>query len=178
MVRETSIQSQFELYQRLKKWYLKLLCLTLSNIRWESRVKWSNPGKGVAPSPKPRCSSYRKKSFRFTLDLGRQHFLLTARYTDMKEGVPLQLVSATKKMLKPLLEIIHDKRLRDSRKLQLKVLKKETTMFSSPTTLNNLMLRLHLCWKFGKAEFPLITIGSRFTLTGVLFLIGSYLWVK
>ena len=23
-----------------------------------SRVKWSNPGKGVAPSPAPRCSSY------------------------------------------------------------------------------------------------------------------------
>ena len=25
-------------------------CLTLSNIRYVSRVKWSNPGKGVAPS--------------------------------------------------------------------------------------------------------------------------------
>ena len=33
-------------------------CLTLSNIRYVSRVKWSNPGKGVAPSPTPRCSSY------------------------------------------------------------------------------------------------------------------------
>ena len=22
------------------------------------RIKWSNPGKGVAPSPTPRCSSY------------------------------------------------------------------------------------------------------------------------
>ena len=32
--------------------------LTLSNIRYVSRVKWSNPGKGVAPSPTPRCSSY------------------------------------------------------------------------------------------------------------------------
>ena len=31
-------------------------CLTLSNIRYVSRVKWSNPGKGVAPSPTP--SSY------------------------------------------------------------------------------------------------------------------------
>ena len=25
-------------------------CLTLSNIRYVSRVKWSNPGKGVRPS--------------------------------------------------------------------------------------------------------------------------------
>ena len=32
-------------------------CLTLSNIRYESKVKWSNPGKGVAPSPTHRCSS-------------------------------------------------------------------------------------------------------------------------
>ena len=32
--------------------------LTLSNIRYVSRVKWSNPGKGVAPSPTPLCSSY------------------------------------------------------------------------------------------------------------------------
>ena len=33
-------------------------CLTLSNIRYVSRVKWSNPGKGVAPSPTLRCSRY------------------------------------------------------------------------------------------------------------------------
>ena len=45
-------------YQRLLKWYLIPTCLTLSNIRYVSRVKWSNPGKGVAPSPTPRCSSY------------------------------------------------------------------------------------------------------------------------
>ena len=41
-----------------KKWYLIPLCFTLSNIRYVSRVKWSNPGKGVAPSSTPRCSSY------------------------------------------------------------------------------------------------------------------------
>ena len=40
-----------------KKWYLIYACLTLSNIRYVSRVKCSNPGKGVAPSPTPRCSS-------------------------------------------------------------------------------------------------------------------------
>ena len=32
--------------------------LKLSIIRYGSRVRWSNPGKGVAPSPTPRCSSY------------------------------------------------------------------------------------------------------------------------
>ena len=30
--------------------YLKLPCLTLSIIKYGSRVKWSNPGKGVVPS--------------------------------------------------------------------------------------------------------------------------------
>ena len=35
-------------------------------------VKWSNPGKGVAPFPTPRCSSYWKGSLRVALDYGRQ----------------------------------------------------------------------------------------------------------
>ena len=48
-------------------------------VRW--RVKWSNPGKGVAPSPTSWCSSYWKGSLWVTLDYGRQlyfffHFLL------------------------------------------------------------------------------------------------------
>ena len=60
VVRETGDQSQVESYQRLKKGYLIPLWLTLSNIKYVSRVNWSNPGKGVAPSPTPRCSSYWK----------------------------------------------------------------------------------------------------------------------
>ena len=47
-------------------------CLTHSNIRYVSRVKLSNPGKGVAPSPIPRCSSYWKGSLLVTLDYGHQ----------------------------------------------------------------------------------------------------------
>ena len=43
-------------------------CLTLSIIRYGSRVKWSNPEKGVPPSPTPQCSSCRKGSFRVALD--------------------------------------------------------------------------------------------------------------
>ena len=73
-------------------------CLTLINIRYGSRVKWSNPGKGVAPSPTPWCSSYqkgspwvtldydnsivsfRKGSVRVTLDYGRLLYLLIYVY--------------------------------------------------------------------------------------------------
>ena len=70
VVQETKVQSQVELYQKLKKkkWYLVRPCLTLSIIRYGSRVKWSNPGNGVAPSPTPWCSSYWKGSLRVTLD--------------------------------------------------------------------------------------------------------------
>ena len=68
MARKTGVQSQVELNQRLKKWYLIPPCLTLSIIRYVSRVKWSNPRKGVAPSPTPWCSSYSKGSFRVALD--------------------------------------------------------------------------------------------------------------
>ena len=79
MARETWVQSQVESYQRLKKWYLMPPCLTLSIIRYGSRVKWSNPGNGVAPSPTPWCSSYRKGSLRVTLDYGRQLYFYLIR---------------------------------------------------------------------------------------------------
>ena len=42
----------------LKKWYLMPPRLTLSIIRYGSWIRWSNPGKGVAPFPIPWCSSY------------------------------------------------------------------------------------------------------------------------
>ena len=54
-------------------------CLTLSIKRYESRIKWSNQGKGVAPSPTRRCSSYWKGSLLVALDYGRQ--LFTYSYT-------------------------------------------------------------------------------------------------
>ena len=45
-------------------------------VRIKGKVKQSR--EGVAPSPTPQCSSYRKRSFRVTLDYGRQlYFLLT-----------------------------------------------------------------------------------------------------
>ena len=62
--------------RRLLKWYLIPPCLTLSNVRYISRVKWSNPEKGVVPSPTHRCISYWKESFLVALNYGRQLYLL------------------------------------------------------------------------------------------------------
>ena len=76
MAWETWVQFQAESYQRLKEWYLIPPCLTLSNIRYVSRVKWINPRRGVAPFPTPRCSSYWKGSLLVALDYGRHLYLL------------------------------------------------------------------------------------------------------
>ena len=35
-----------------------VLDATLLNTHYKVRIKWSNPGNGVVPSPTPRCSSY------------------------------------------------------------------------------------------------------------------------
>ena len=40
------------------EWYLILSFLTLSNMRYVSRVRWRNPRKGVAPSSTPQYSSF------------------------------------------------------------------------------------------------------------------------
>ena len=76
MFRESRVQSHVESYQKLKKWYLIPPCLTLGIIRYVSRVKWSNLGKGVAPSAIPWCCSYGKGSLRVTLDYSHQLYLL------------------------------------------------------------------------------------------------------
>ena len=61
---------------KTKKIVLDASCLTLSIIRYGSWLKWSNPGKGVEPSPTPWCSSYQKESLLVALDHGRQLYLL------------------------------------------------------------------------------------------------------
>ena len=75
MNRETWVQFQVASHQRLLKWYLIPPSFTLSSKRYVSRVKWSHPGKGVVPSPTPRCSSYWKGSLLVTLNYGRQLIL-------------------------------------------------------------------------------------------------------
>ena len=44
--------------RKTEKWYLMSTCLTISIIKYGSRVKWSSPRTGEAPSFSPRCSSY------------------------------------------------------------------------------------------------------------------------
>ena len=61
---------------KTQKWYLMPPCLTLSIIRYGTRIKWSNPGKGVAPSTTPWCSSYRNGSLQVTLANGHQLYFL------------------------------------------------------------------------------------------------------
>ena len=75
IVWETRVWFWVELYQRLKKWYLMPPCLTLSIIRYVSRGKWSNPGKRVAPSHTPQCSSYWKGCLQVAIDYGCHLYL-------------------------------------------------------------------------------------------------------
>ena len=42
---------------KTQKSYFKLACKALSFVKNVSRIKWSNPGKGVAHFLTPRCSS-------------------------------------------------------------------------------------------------------------------------
>ena len=48
---------------KTKKCYLMPPCFTLSIMKYGSRVKWGNPGNGVAPSPTPRCRAIEKWTF-------------------------------------------------------------------------------------------------------------------
>ena len=54
----------------------------LNTQHYKVRVKWNNPVKGVAPSPTPWCSGYKKESLRVTLEYGSHlsYFLLIAIY--------------------------------------------------------------------------------------------------
>ena len=63
---------------KTQKMVLDAILLNTQHYKVLSRVKWSNLGKEVAPSPTPRCSSYRKRILRVTLDYGRQLYLLSS----------------------------------------------------------------------------------------------------
>ena len=66
---------------KAKKWYLMPPCLTLSIIRYGSRVKWSNPGKDVVPSPTPWCNCWWKGSLWVALDYVCQlYFYITYHF--------------------------------------------------------------------------------------------------
>ena len=77
---------------KTQKMVLDAPCLTLSIIRYRSRVKWSNPGLGLVPSPTPWCSSYQKGSFQITLDYSCQLYLLTIyMYVLMRQKILFHL---------------------------------------------------------------------------------------
>ena len=73
---------------------LKMVLVTslLSIISCVSRVKRSNPGKGVVPSPTPRCSSYWKGSLLVALDYGRQLYWAVLLYRFFFLLLILQLI--------------------------------------------------------------------------------------
>ena len=64
MVRKIGAQSQVWSYQRLKKWYLMLPCLTLSIIRCISRVTRAILGKNLCPTPHLGAVIIEKGAFR------------------------------------------------------------------------------------------------------------------
>ena len=62
---------------KTKKWYLIPPMLNTQNDQVQIKRKWSNPGKRVAPSLTPQCSTYSKGSLRIALDNGRLTYLWT-----------------------------------------------------------------------------------------------------
>ena len=71
----------------LPKTLKMVLDTSLLNIQqYKVRIegKWSNPRKGIAPSPTRRCSSYWKGSLLVPLDYGRQLLLLFTRSFNKK----------------------------------------------------------------------------------------------
>ena len=65
-----SIPSQ--VIPKTQKMILDATLLSTQYYKVRIKVKWSNPGNGVAPSPTPWCSSYWKGSRQITLDYVHQ----------------------------------------------------------------------------------------------------------
>ena len=57
---------------KIFKMVLDTSLLNTHHYKVLSRVKWSNPGKGVTTSPRPRCTSYWKGNLWVVLYYGRQ----------------------------------------------------------------------------------------------------------
>ena len=60
---------------KILKMVLDTSLLSTQQYKVLLRVKWSNPGKGVALSPTPWCSSYWKGSLLVALNYGQQYSL-------------------------------------------------------------------------------------------------------
>ena len=70
----------------------------LNTQHYKIRIKWSNPGNGVAPSPTPQCRTYWKGSLRAILDFGscRQLYLLISNWASQ----PLKIEYENQKEMK------------------------------------------------------------------------------
>ena len=60
---------------KTQKMALDAASLNTQYYKLKVRVKWNNPGKGVAPSSILRCNSYWKGNLRVALDYGCQLYL-------------------------------------------------------------------------------------------------------
>ena len=78
MGRETWVQSLVKSYQRLKM-VLDASLLNTQHYKVRIKGKVEQSWEGVAPSPTPWCSSYRKGSLRVTLDYGCQLYFYLRR---------------------------------------------------------------------------------------------------
>ena len=76
MVRDTCVQSQVEVIPKTQKMVLDDSLLNTQHYKVRIKGKVEQSREGVAPSPTPWCSSYRKGSLRVTLDYGRQLLLI------------------------------------------------------------------------------------------------------
>ena len=75
------------------KMVLNTALLNTHNIRYISRVKWNNPGKGVEPSPTLLCCSYGKGSLLVTLDYSCQlYFTYFMKINMLSDGEELHSV--------------------------------------------------------------------------------------
>ena len=61
---------------KTQKMVLNATLLNTQYYKVRFKVKWSNPGKGVTPSPTPWCSSCRKVSPRVTLNYANFPFFI------------------------------------------------------------------------------------------------------
>ena len=71
MARETWVQSPGRVIPKTQKMVLDASLLNTQHYKVRIKGKVEQSREGVAPSPTPWCSSYRKGSLRVTLDYGR-----------------------------------------------------------------------------------------------------------
>ena len=69
---------------KTQKMVLDASLLNTQHYKVRIKGKVGQSREGVAPSPTPWCSSYRKGSLRVTLDYGRQLYLLTIFFLEIQ----------------------------------------------------------------------------------------------